>query len=323
MQIPEYLYTFRYDFIESKLSKLESRYIFNKEENHKRLLSNKKIDPSHSAFIKARLDIICKSGDYATLLDDIKAENIKIEGFKVEYLVCQGDEIPYEERLSKLKDIGFSIEGIPDYHHPRATYVLCYYEQNWCFGLTVKNSFEWMKHKQKPVSYSNSIGQHMAKALVNLATKANKQVTLLDACCGVGTIMIEACYAGYDIEGCDINWKISKNARTNLAHFNYTAEVHHKDISDLAGIDKRYDAAIVDLPYNLFSSASDSDIVYIIAAAARIADRLVIVSISDITAPIINAGLRISDYCSVRKNGKKSFERRIWVCEHEEGDTSK
>jgi len=312
MPINKYIYSFSYDHTEGELCKLESRCIFNKEEKNKLLFSHIKAEPSSSAFIKNRLDIISFSEDYSTLINEIKKENICIEGFKVEYLVFDGDTIEYAERLDKLKDIGYSIEGNPDYYSPTITYALCYYEGIWCFGILNKNNFAWYKHKQKPCSYSSSISINIAKALVNIAAKANKEKKLLDACCGVGTIMLEACFAGNNIEGCDINWKICKDARENLSHFNYTANIYRSDIKD---INLRYDAAIIDLPYNLLSCASDTDVLHIIESTAEITDRLVIVSTSDITNLISNTGFSISDYCSVRKRGKTNFARKIWVCE--------
>ena len=312
MHINKYLYSFRYDNTESDLCKLESRYIFNKEEKDRLLISDLKVEPSSSAFIKRRLDIISFSKDYSTLINEIKKESICVEGFKVEYIVFDGDNTEYPERLEKLKDIGYSIEGNPDYYSPTITYALCYYEGIWCFGILIKNGFVWYKHKQKPCSYSNSISINVAKALVNIAAKANKNTKLLDACCGVGTIMLEACFAGNNIEGCDINWKICKDARENLSHFNYTAKIYRSDIKDIS---KRYDAAIIDLPYNLLSSVTENDITHIIESTAVITDRLVIVSTSDITNIIINTGFRISDYCSVSKKGKTNFARKIWVCE--------
>ncbi len=312
MQINNYIYSFSYDITESELCKLESKYIFNKEEKNKVLLSDIKAEPSSSAFIKKRLDIILSSEDYSTLIDDIKAESICVDGFKVEYLVLDGDTTEYAKRLEKLKDIGYSIDGNPDYYKPTITYALCYHEGVWCFGLLVKNKFDWYKHKQKPFSYSNSININIAKALVNIAAEANTEKKLLDACCGVGTIMLEACFAGNYIEGCDINWKVCRQARENLSHFNYTTNVYRSDIKDITD---RYDAAIIDLPYNLFSIADDETIQHIIESTVAITDRVVIVSTSDITDFISNAGMRIADYCSVSKSGKASFARKIWVCE--------
>jgi tRNA (guanine10-N2)-dimethyltransferase len=182
----------------------------------------------------------------------------------------------------------------------------------WCFGTLKKDDFDWYKHKQKPHSFSHSISINIAKALVNIAAEANKATKLLDACCGVGTIMLEACFSGYSIEGCDINWKVCRNTRANLYHFNYTANVYRSDIKDLIF---RYDAAIIDLPYNLLSSATANDISHIIASTAALTDRLVIVSTSDITNLIHTTGFTLLDHCSVSKRGKTLFARRIWVCE--------
>ena len=105
MQKYNYIYSFNYDNNESDLCKLESRHIFNKEEKNKLLFSDVKIDPSSSAFIKKRLRIISFSEDYSSLLNEIKKENICIEGFKAEYIVLDGDTTEYKERLRKLKDI--------------------------------------------------------------------------------------------------------------------------------------------------------------------------------------------------------------------------
>ena len=135
---------------------------------------------------------------------------------------------------------------------------------------------------------------------------------LLDACCGVSTIMLEVCFAGNNIEGCDINGKICKQTRENLSHFNYTSTVYHSDIKDIR---TRYEAAIIDLPYNLFSYANENNILHIIKSTAEITNRLVIDSTSDITTLINNTGLIISDYCSVNKRGKANLNRKIWVCE--------
>ncbi len=312
MQINNYLYSFIYHDTERDLCKLESKYVFEEEEKNRRLLSEIKIEPSSSAFIKNRIDIISFSKDYNVLIDEIKEECICVEGFKVEYLVFDGDKTEYAERLDKLKDVGYSIEGNPDYYDPTINYALCFFKGIWYFGVLIKNKFAWYKHKQKPCSYSNSININIAKALVNIASKGNRDKTLIDACCGVGTIMLEACFAGNDIEGCDINWKVCVDARKNLLHFNYTANIYSSDIKDIR---KRYDAAIIDLPYNLLSRASEKDVLHIIESTGEITETLVIVSTSDITNLISEAGFGISDYCSVSKRGKRKFARKIWVCE--------
>lgn len=312
MQINKYLYSFTYDNTEKELSRLESRSIFNKEETNKLLFSDVQIKPSSSAFIKNRLEIISFSEDYASLIIEIKKKRICMEDFKVEYLVIKGDPTEYQQRLEKLKDIGYSIDGNPDYYNPTTTYALCNYDGIWFFGILIKDKFAWQKHQKKPYNYSNSISINIGKTLVNIAGNANQEKTLLDACCGAGTILLEACFAGRNIEGCDINWKLCRDARKNLSHFNYIAKIYRSDIKDIT---KRYDAAIIDLPYNLLSSATEQDVKSIIASSSEITDRLVIVSTTDITKVIENIGFTISDYCVVPKKGNTKFVRRIWICE--------
>jgi tRNA (guanine10-N2)-dimethyltransferase len=312
METHNHLYFLTYDDHESELSKLESKYLFKIEDTNKLILSDIKVEPSSSAFVKERLDIIAASEDYATLISEIKDENIEAEGFKVEYIVLKSDKTPYTKQLEKVKDIGYIINGIPNYKDPNVTYGLCFANDVWYFGIRRKDKFDWQKHKQKPRSFSNSININIAKALVNIASKGDKTVKLLDACCGVGTIMLEACFAGFTIEGCDINWKICKNARANLEFFNYKAVVHHSDIEGFTGI---YDAAVIDLPYNLYSPVNDNSAEHIIQSVAKLATRLIIVSIIDVASVIQNVGYNILEKCAVGKSGKTKFERTIWVCE--------
>lgn len=312
MQVNKYVYSFIYDNTESDLCKLESKCLFNKEEENKILITDIKAEPSRSAFIKRRLDVISFSKDYAALINDIKSKKIKTDGFKVEYLFLPDDTSDYEERLNKLRDVGYSINTFPDYNNPTIIYGIGCYQDVWYFGVLIKNNLLWQKHKQKPRSFSNSISMNIAKALVNIAAQSNLENTLLDACCGVGTIMLEACFAGNNIEGCDNNWKAFQGAQENIAHYNYTAKVFYSDIKDIR---KKYDAVILDLPYNLYSTATDSDISHIIESASQISNRLVIVSISDLKSLLDAAKLRILDYCLINKRGRSNFGRKIWVCE--------
>ena len=204
------------------------------------------------------------------------------------------------------------IEGKSDYENPSIIYSICIYNNRWYFGVLIKNDPKWQEHKNKPFSFSNSINLKIAKTLVSIVTKGDTSVKLLDACCGVGTILLEACFSGYDIEGCEINLKACNSSNKNLEHYNYNSYVHYCDIKDL---DKKYDAAIIDLPYNLYSYSNDEITENIIKSTAKLADRIIIVSISDIESIINKYGLKVTDSCNVDKRGKSKFTRKIWVCE--------
>lgn len=309
-----YIYNFKYDYHNTELCKLESRQLFGDELRDQLLFSNIKVDPSISPFIRNRFEIILSADGYFELLQSIMQENIHHDGFKVAYLTLNGDETPYPDRLEKLMDVGYRIEGVADYKTPSITYAICQQENTWYFGVLIKHNPDWNKHMKKPCSFSNSINMDIAKTLVSIASKGDKSIRLLDACCGVGTVMLEACCTGFHIEGCDINWKAYKHSKENLAHYNYSAEVHRSDIKDLV---KKYDAIIIDLPYNLYSYSNDDIALNIITSAANLSARIVVVSVADIQPLLKKSGLKITDFCKVEKKGKSKFTRTIWVCEHD------
>ncbi len=309
-----HLYSFNYDYHHSDLCKLESRQLFDVAEKDKLLFSNIKVDPSSSPFIKKRVDIISSSENYSELIKKIKKENIRIDGFKIEYLTLDGDTIEYTDKLKKLRDVGFCIESPPDYYNPSITFAICFYENVWYFGELINQTTDWLKHKSKPYSYSNSISINIAKTLVNIASKGDKSNKILDACCGAGTVILEGCISGFDIEGCDNNEKVYQHTLDNLSYYNYKANVYHTDIKDH---NKKYDSAIIDLPYNHYSKTNDNLLSIIIESTAKLSPRIVIVSIEDIEPIIKKSGLKIADFCSVEKRGKLKFARNIWVCEKE------
>ncbi|MEJ6681991.1 MAG: hypothetical protein QNL21_07850, partial [Flavobacteriales bacterium] len=86
------------------------------------------------------------------------------------------------------------------------------------------------------------------------------------------------------------------------------------DVKDLT---QKYDAAIIDLPYNLYSYSDDAITSNIIESTVKLSSRIVIVSKSDIEAVIKKSGLKIIDFCTVEKRGRSMFTRSIWVCEKE------
>lgn len=110
--------------------------------------------------------------------------------------------------------------------------------------------------------------------------------------------MVEALSMGINIVGRDINPFIAAGARTNIAHFGFEAEVA---LGDIADIKEHYDTAIVDMPYNLYSSITPEEQYAILVNARRIADRVVIVAIEAMDEMIETAGFEIIDRCVAKK----------------------
>ncbi|UUZ92819.1 RsmD family RNA methyltransferase [Paenibacillus sp. P25] len=178
----------------------------------------------------------------------------------------------------------------------------------WLFGELASNEAVWLKHNGKPHNYSTALSTRVARAVVNIAVPDPAGVRVIDPCCGIGTVLIEALSMGIDIAGRDINPLALRGARGNLAHFGFPDVVRLADMRTLPG---RWDTAIVDMPYNLCSVLPEEEKLDMLRSARRMADRIVIVTTEEIDAVLARAGLRIAGRCVVRKG---AFARHVLVC---------
>lgn len=162
---------------------------------------------------------------------------------------------------------------------------------------------------KKPREYSTALSTRVARAAANIAVPHPAGVKAIDPCCGIGTVLVEALSMGIDIVGRDINPLVVDGSRENIAHFGYECDVK---VSPIAEVNGEYDAAIIDMPYNLYTHATPEEQLDIIRHARRIADRAVIVTSETMDHMIIEAGFAIIDRCTVRK---QMFSRQVLVCE--------
>ncbi|KAF0091975.1 MAG: RNA methyltransferase [Fusobacteria bacterium] len=311
----QYMYYINYQDYEKDLCDLEMRALFNRPIETKAFFSNLRIDESLSPYFKSRLEILHEANNLEDLIQKISKKNYLVEGFKVNYLSIIKPDPINKDRKAITKAIGYAFEGLPSFDHPVITYGVTHNDSKWYFGILVYNTMHWKKHKSKPNSYSSSLSLNTAKAILNVANRGDTSKKIIDPCCGVGTVLLEGHFSGYDITGCEINYKVAMKARDNLKHYGYKGQVIHKDIKDL---DEYYDAAIVDLPYGNSSESDEIDMMDIIHHAARISKRQVLVSSIDLTEKISAKGLVIVDRAVVYKNKSKRFMRYIWVCEGKE-----
>lgn len=310
----QYMYRINYSRFEEDLCKLEARSLFNgMDVKDKVLVSDNGIEPSTSPFLKERLEIIHTANSFDELLRLLEVQKITKEDFKVEVMNIKNMGYTESKRRTLCKEIGLRIEGEPSFSNPAITYGICYYEDKWFFGVLTKNNNQWKRHNEKPCTYSSSLGINTAKALVNIGSKGDLNKTIVDPCCGVGTVLLEGLFAGYDIHGYEINEKVAENARENLSFYDYPDIVITCDIGE---IKKNYDVSIIDIPYGNFSSTSNENQQYIIKHAIRISKRVILISSKDMSECIEKEGYKIIDTCKIGK-GKKGncFFRYVWVCE--------
>lgn len=307
----KFLYNVNYRNEEESLCNLELKYLFEKKVTEKIFFAYKKVNPSHSYFIKNRLEILYTGQSVEELVDKIQKDHLETEDFFVKYIPLDKYDIHLKKGKEISKTIGSQIMGLSSFKSPKVVYGVIYHEERWYFGVLKENNLKWRMHQQKPHSYSSSLGISLAKALINIAGAGKMECRIIDPCCGAGTVLLEGAFAGYEMVGCELNFKVAKAARINVAHFDYDVPVTIGDIEDIKA---DYDAVILDLPYDNFTRADDETILKIIRNGRRLGTKVVIVSAKDISEILKLQGLQIVDYCSVPKNNKRSFSRYVWVC---------
>lgn len=304
-----FLYFINYQENERELCKMEMRCLFNREINEKYFFSDIDINASKSPFIKSKIKIIYSDEFLDRMVRKIKEDNLSYDDFKVSYVKSEQGDVQYEDRLEATRKIGFVVNGYPDMHKPRNPLAVTKINGLWIFGEYERNDFKWQKHNDKPYSYSNALGLRMARALVNIAMKDNEEGTLIDPCCGVGTVVIEALDLGIKVKGCEISKQIAYNARENVEFLGYLRDTIV--CYDMHKIKDKYDSAIIDIPYGLFSPVTLEEQKAIIHTARNICEKMVIVTFEDMEKFIVEAGFSVIDKCVVPKG---NFKRHILVC---------
>ncbi len=304
-----FLYFINYQDNERELCKMEMRCLFNREINEKYFFSDIDINASKSPFIKSKIKIIYSDESLDRIVIKIKEDNLSYDDFKVSYVKSEQGDVQYEDRLEATRKIGFVVNGYPDMHKPRNPLAVTKINGLWIFGEYERNDFKWQKHNDKPYSYSNALGLRMARALVNIAMKDNEEGTLIDPCCGVGTVVIEALDLGIKVKGCEISKQIAYNARENVEFLGYLRDTIV--CYDMHKIKDKYDSAIIDIPYGLFSPVTLEEQKAIIHTARNICEKMVIVTFEDMEKFIVEAGFSVIDKCVVPKG---NFKRHILVC---------
>ena len=304
-----FLYFINYQDNERELCKMEMRCLFNREINEKYFFSDIDINASKSPFIKSKIKIIYSDESLDRMVSKIKEDNFSYDDFKVSYVKSEQGDVQYEDRLEATRKIGFVVNGYPDMHKPRNPLAVTKINGLWIFGEYERNDFKWQKHNDKPYSYSNALGLRMARALVNIAMKDNEEGTLIDPCCGVGTVVIEALDLGIKVKGCEISKQMAYNARENVEFLGYLRDTIV--CYDMHKIKDKYDSAIIDIPYGLFSPVTLEEQKAIIHTARNICEKMVIVTFEDMEKFIVEAGFSVIDKCVVPKG---NFKRHILVC---------
>ncbi|WP_113926926.1 RsmD family RNA methyltransferase [Bacillus sp. P14.5] len=310
----KYLYNYAWEKNEEHLCLMEKRAFFGPEADsgYGPVVSSVKIDPSRSPFIRERISVLCKGESLEDLIVRLKELPEIKTSFKVVFIQepdsLINEKTGFKERRKIERKVGLELKGEADLINPQLVFGVMEDKEGWIFGEYVKNEAVWLQHQWKPHSYSTALGTRVARSVVNIAVPDPAGKKVIDPCCGIGTVLIEALSMGIDISGSDINHLVIPGVKENMEYFGLQGEVERRDIRD---VDGQYDAAIIDLPYNLCSVITVEDQLEMFQSARRFTKRLVVVTIENVDEVLAQAGFKIADRCVVTKG---NFQREVLLC---------
>ncbi len=125
----------------------------------------------------------------------------------------------------------------------------------------------------------------LARALVNIVAPPARSI--VDPCCGTGTIILEALALGLEARAGDVNPRMVGMTRENAAHFGHTIEPRE---GDAVSWDVEADAVVTNLPYGHNLEAHEGNLRGILDAGRRMAPVGVYVTPHDLTPMLRDAG---------------------------------
>ncbi|WP_122088139.1 methyltransferase domain-containing protein [Halalkalicoccus subterraneus] len=156
---------------------------------------------------------------------------------------------------------------------------------------------------EKPFFQPGSMDPLLARAIANVAGAAQGK-TILDPMCGTGGVLVEAGLAGAQVIGADTQWKMTRGARENLAHYGITFNLFRGDATRIPLREGSVDGIVFDAPYGR-QSKIEGELKPLVegalAEAHRIAPRAVVVADRPWSDAVEAAGWTVED----------RFERRV------------
>ncbi len=308
----KYLYIFNYPPEQEQLCQLEFKYLFGQKWVGKYYITNTDVLIDQSAFIKAKVDIFAMHENLTEAVKELEKKELSYIDFKVIYLKNSLTHVDYKQSLSWCKQVSWAIGGTVHMAKPSHVLAVTKIDSLFIIGYYHHGVPSWKKHDDKPFTFSNSLDIKLARTLINIACENKKGVTIVDPCCGIGTVVLEGLALNQQIKGFDISRDISYQARKNLMHYRFNPHIINR--ASIHDLHDTYDVAIIDMPYNLYTPITYNEQCDIITSARTICRRLVIVTHQDMSKEICKAGFLILDMCKLKKSTHASFMRIIYVC---------
>jgi tRNA G10 N-methylase Trm11 len=266
---------------------------------------------AQAAYLSMGIQPIAHGETLQALTMDLIRQSFSADRFRIEFLSLSKRVSTHPQ--DAILAVADAINGAPDLNHPQQRFLLITHENGFYFGeILAESARSYQKHDAKPYRTSSSLPSQLARALVNLAYPAR---SILDPCCGTGSILLEACATGVTAFGMDRNPKMVGMTRRNLQHFGYEAVVQRGDATQCT---QTNEAVVTDLPYGRFLDLDENNIKAILRQMAVLAPLGIYLAEQDISAWLHEAGYQKVDIYHVRKRaGLIRFIHRAQSKKHE------
>ncbi len=255
------------------------------------------VDVARAAYAGECSRLLAMGADLEGMLAGARKLSLRMERFRVRVRKLPGVDEPGSQEIERL--VANAITGHPDLTRPAIELIVHAEPGRWLLGeLVSRAGRDWRGHEQRPHQYSSALPPRIARAMVNLVAAPGD--TLIDPCCGVGTVLVEAADMGVHAIGCDLNPRVVEQAAGNLCHHRLRADLICADGRDLHG---RFDGAVLDLPYGQ-SSRRDEDVCRgLVARAVEMARLVAVVTVGDMSEALTAMGAQLLGIAELPKGG--------------------
>jgi tRNA G10 N-methylase Trm11 len=190
--------------------------------------------------------------------------------------------------------------GIPELSAPKMKVVLLATDEQWVLARIIgQRARDYEAHEQKPYRSSSALPVQLARGIINLLPASAQ--TVLDPCCGSGTLPVEAASLGYQVSCGDQSPKMAWITRRNLEYFGFPPEAVCQDARDWVG---RFDAVVTDVPYGLVNNPrteKEPVVASILHHLPALTSFALVVAHGDLSSVLLEAGFDRVDVFRVGK----------------------
>lgn len=257
-----------------------------------------------AAYVHNGLRVIAMAATLDDLVEVVTSRSFDADRFRIEVDDPTGRIEPTtHDVVVRLAD---ALPFDPDLDDPLHRFGVVVSAEHWFFGEFVAASdASYRPHEDKPWTTSSSLDSRFSRALVNLVPEAR---SILDPCCGAGSIVVEAASLGLGTIGVDWKPAMAGMTRENLAHFGLTASIIHADTRSVV---QPVDAVVTDLPYGYAIDADAEVTRAILDRCVANAPLGVFVASADITPWLTAAGYgRVEMWTVTKREGFTRFVHR-------------